>query len=213
VKITNGKENSSLAPNSLIREIVISPYKTMTPHKNPKLDTKYLDQGTGFIYIGRKSDNPPQTSKLGETLACSAKSYWDKTTKINTSISDKPPKNGLWIKGQMTIEERGSRALRTLVGLGLGKTTLETKTFVYNTAKSTKVPWLELWTTGSSGREPGILFAATPSPIMLFNIVGGVGTVVTAVNHGNKGLTQDAKRTGKTISSVVFEKSNQPHLR
>jgi hypothetical protein len=202
VKITGLSEDRSLKPRQ-VESINISPYKTITKHSNPKLDTKYLDQNTGFIYVGRLKDNPPVSNKLGIILANSIfRSFKNK----NPTISDNSPESGLLITGQMTKEKEGSRALRTLIGLGAGKTKLDTKTFVYNLDKSKKTPWLTIWTSGHSGREPGAIFSAMPSPILAFNILGAIGTAGTIINHGNKGLTQDAKRSGKVIGKELVSK-------
>jgi len=199
VRITGISEDKSLSPKSNT-SIFISPYKTITKHSNPSFDTKYLDQNTGFIYIGRLKDNPPVSNKLGEILANSiSRSFKNE----KPTISDNSPKSGIWVTGQMTEEHEGSRALRTLVGLGAGKTKLDTKTFVYNLDKSKKTPWLTIWASGHSGREPGAIFSAMPSPILAFNILGAVGTAGTIINHSNKGLTQDAKRSGKVIGKEI----------
>lgn len=127
-------------------------------------------------------------------------------SEISIEEENNKPTNGLWIKGQMTEEEMGSRALRTIIGLGAGKTKLDTRTFVYNLDKSKTLPWLTIWTSGHSGHEPGAIFSAMPSPIPVFNIIGAANTLGTLVNHSNKGLTQDAKRTGKVIAREVLSK-------
>lgn len=208
VKITSSSQNENLAPSKSNSPTVvaISPYMTITKHNNAQLDTKYLDQQTGFIYIGRLKDNPPIPNKLGIVVANSISNSMDKDSQINPTIQDKPPKKGLWVTGQITEENKGSRALRAIIGLGAGKTKLETKTFVYNLDKSKKSPWLTIWTTGHSGREPGAIFSAMPSPIIAFNILGVASTAATLINHSNKGLTQDAKRTGKTVGKEIRSK-------
>lgn len=212
VKITGVAENDRLKPNIQPNfenyPITLSPYFTIPKHSNPNLSTKYLDQKTGLIYIGDKTSNPPKPSKLGYELTKSlSKTMGDKTrSEISIKEENKKPTNGLWIKGQMTEEKMGSRALRTIIGLGAGKTKLDTKTFVYNLDKSKKTPWLTIWTSGHSGSEPGAIFSAMPSPVPVFNIIGAANTLGTLVNHNNKGLTQDAKRTGKVIAGKVLSK-------
>lgn len=211
VKITGLSENDRLKPNIQSNfenyPITLSPYFTIPKHSNPNLNTKYLDQETKLIYIGEKTNNPPRPSELGYRLTKSLSKTMEGKTRSEISIKeDKKPTFGLWIKGQMTEEKMGSRALRTIVGLGVGKTKLDTKTFVYNLDKSKTLPWLTIWTSGHSGHEPGAIFSAMPSPIPMFNILGAANTLGTLVNHSNKGLTQDAKRTGKVIAGEILSK-------
>lgn len=197
------QENKQLKPTKLLNPINISPYLTIPKHIDTQLTTKYLDQKTGFIYIGRISDNPPKPSKLGHDLAEALLKTLDKKPEGNILINTGIPKDGLWIKGQMTEEIQGSRILRTLIGLGAGKTRLDTKTYIYNVNKSKKTPWLTIWTSGHSGHEPGALFSAMPSPMPVFNIIGATSTIATIINHSNKGLTQDAKRTGRILGNTI----------
>lgn len=206
VKITGLTENIRLKPKKEeIQQITISPYFTIPKHKNPSLNTKYLDAETGLIYIGRKLDNPAKPSELGNQISKTLAKTLERRSKIKPLAKIKNPKKGLWIKGQMTKEEQGSRALRTVVGLGAGRTKLDTKTYVYNLDKSKKIPWLTIWTRGHSGSEPGAIFSAMPSPIPVFNIIGAAGTLGTALTHSNKGLTQDAKRTGKVLGQEIIK--------
>jgi len=207
VKVTGVYEEKTLSPSK--REVtIIAPFVTTPPHPNPQLTTKYLDPETGFIYIGKK-DNPPKASKLGEILAESIKQRMRKANHEGTTVTELKPKSGIWVRGQMVEEIQGSRALRALIGLGAGKTKLGTRTFVFNLNKSKTRPWLTLWTQGGSGYEPGAIFSAVPSPVPVFNLVGGISTLGTLINHSNKGLTQDAKRTGKVIAKEILLRTNK----
>jgi hypothetical protein len=200
VKITGASENSRLKPEiGKPSQVSIAPYFTIPKHENSKLNTKYLDQETGFIYLGRKLDNPPKPSDLGLVLTESLAKTMGKETTLDILITEKHPTKGIWVRGQMIEEKSGSRALRTIIGLGAGKTKLETKTHIYNLDKSKKIPWLTLWTSGHSGHEPGAVFSAMPSPIPIFNLIGATSTIGTIVNHSHKGLTQDAKRSGRVL--------------
>jgi hypothetical protein len=214
-KITGVDTKDRLKPNTIGQRklVTIAPYMTIPKHRNPKLDTKYLDQKTGLIYIGRKSDNPPRPNELGHKLTESLSKTLERETENIVVIKETPPRTGLWIKGQMTQEVQGSRALRTLIGLGAGKTKLDTITYVYNLDKSKKAPWLTIWTSGHSGYEPGAVFSAMPSPIPIFNILGATSTIGTIVNHSNKGLTQDAKRTGKVLGNKLAKQIHGQKLK
>ena len=209
VKITEVYEEKTLSPSPSKKEVTtIAPFVTTPAHPNPQLTTKYLDPETGFIYIGKK-DNPPKVSKLGEILAQSIKQRVRKANHEGATVTELKPKSGIWVRGQMVDEIQGSRALRALIGLGAGKTKLGTRTFVFNLNKSKTRPWLTLWTQGGSGYEPGALFSAVPSPLPVFNLVGGISTLGTLINHSNKGLTQDAKRTGKVIAKAIIARTGK----
>jgi hypothetical protein len=206
VKIKGASEDSRLKPEiGIPHRVTISPYFTIPKHQNPLLNTKYLDIDTGLIYIGRKLDNPAKPNELGNQLSKTLARTLEKEAKVTPLIKSQRPKNGIWIKGQMTQETQGSRALRTIVGLGAGKTKLDTRTYVYNLDKSKINPWLTIWTSGHSGSEPGALFSAMPSPIPIFNILGAASTIGTLINHSNKGLSQDAKRTGKVLAKEILK--------
>lgn len=203
VEILSVSENESLKPTRTMSSITISPYMTIKKHPNPSLNTLYLDQGTGFIYEGRIKDNPPVPNKLGYTIAQSTKLYLNKNTSFKANIDYNPSRSDLWIKGQLLKEKEGSRALRVIIGLGAGKTHMETKTYIYNMASSDKNPWLTIHTLGGSGKEPGAIFSAMPSPILAFNILGAIGASTTLITQSNKGLSQDAKRSGKVIGKEL----------
>ncbi len=204
-KITGESENPHLAPNKRVTSVAISPFKSITLPPNTNLNTQYLDQKTGLIYVGKK-ENKPQANKVGENLTKVTKKELERGLGIPVQVSEDANKTDIWISGQLTTEKPGSRALRSLLGLGLGRTTLETRIYIYNLTKSKSTPWLTLWTKGNSGREPGAIFSALPSPIPFLNILGAAGMVTAIANHSNNGLTLDAKRQGKTISKHLIKK-------
>lgn len=207
-KTTGLKEVTILSPDSYPQKITIAHFKEITKHPNPHLNTKYLDPNSNLIYVG-EIGNTPQTNNVGNALSSAIRSQVIKESHIPTEVSKIAPKTGLWLVGQMTAENQGSRALRSLVGLGLGRTRLETRTYVYNVDKSTKTPWLTIWNKAQSGREPGALFSALPSPIPIFNILGAASVAAIVTHHSRNGLTEDAKRTGKTLAKEMLAKINK----
>lgn len=107
------------------------------------------------------------------------------------------------IEGHFTRVHQGSRALRSLVGFGLGATKTEARVDVFQVAakgRLTRIAQLE--TTGGSNAEPGALFA---SPF------GAVPRLIT--NATTSGLAADARRTARTITAVVSEKLSAQNVR
>lgn len=208
VSITSLSVNDYLRPESKSQPITISPYPSLGEIPKNSNTTLYLNPKTKHIHLGSLKNNPT-ISKPSEAIAISLSKFLENNG-IATSINPIPPKNGVWVSGQAIQEIKGSRALRTLVGLGAGRSKIETKTLIFNASKSTKIPWITVWTSGGSNREPGVIFAAMPSPILAFNIAGAVGVGATLVSHSQKGLTQDGKRTGRTIGALILSEMNKP---
>jgi hypothetical protein len=202
-KITHQSERRNLAPavaahgKAKSGQVTVSPALAVLPEgENPKQTTLVLDKNGHSRAHGRK----PIESKIGQALA-------DETKKAVAKAG--APKESLTIESRITVQEPGSRALRALVGLGAGRSRMDTRTLVFVPGKSKAVPWLEIWTTSHSGREPGAIFSAVPSPFLPINILNGAGIAGAALSGSNKGLTQDAKRTGKVIGNFVAEKLGQ----
>jgi hypothetical protein len=114
---------------------------------------------------------------------------------ISENEKVKDPKAWL-IEGHFTRVHQGSRALRSLVGFGLGATKTEAQVDVFQVgAKGRLTRIAQLETTGGSNAEPGALFA---SPF------GAVPRLITNVT--TSGLAADARRTARTITAAVSEK-------
>lgn len=110
----------------------------------------------------------------------------------------------LRISGQVTREKHGNAALRSIVGLGAGGSSLETRTMVFNEDKSRDKPWLVIWTRGGGGREPGAIFSAVPSPTGTFLLPATIaGAALGAANGAAGGTGRDAWRTGRTIVRTI----------
>ena len=114
---------------------------------------------------------------------------------ISRNEKVKDPKAWL-IAGHFTRVHQGSRALRSLVGFGLGATKTEARVDVFQVAaKGRLIRVAQLETTGGSNAEPGALFS---SPF------GAVPRLITNVT--TSGLAADARRTARTITAAVSEK-------
>ena len=100
------------------------------------------------------------------------------------------------IEGHFTKVYQGSRALRSLVGFGLGATKTEARVDVFQVLPKGRLMRIaQLETTGGSNAEPGALFS---SPF------GAVPRLIT--NATTSGLAADARRTARTITAAVSEK-------
>jgi hypothetical protein len=121
------------------------------------------------------------------------------------------PSGGLLVEGEIVRAKQGSRALRALVGLGLGGTKFETRVRVYNLDITSMEPWLMFSTTGGSNAQPGLLpgLAAAPltGPIALPAIIPAAAPAVAqyAAPAGllATGTSDDAKRTARMITAAI----------
>jgi hypothetical protein len=113
------------------------------------------------------------------------------------SMNEKVKDSNAWlIEGHFTRVHQGSRALRSLIGFGLGATKTEARVDVFQVAaKGRLIRVAQLETTGGSNAEPGALFS---SPF------GAVPRLITNVT--TSGLAADARRTARTITAAVSEK-------
>ncbi|MBX7157831.1 MAG: DUF4410 domain-containing protein [Verrucomicrobiae bacterium] len=113
------------------------------------------------------------------------------------AVSGQLPQTGWLIRGQFIRVNQGSRALRGIIGCGLGATKMETCVQVYDLSQSTTIPFLIFKTTGGSNAEPGaVLGAGPPDWITLGLVVAGTWNVV----HG---ISEDAWRTAREIRNYL----------
>jgi len=64
------------------------------------------------------------------------------------------PESAWLIQGEFTRVNQGSRLLRGAIGLGAGRTRLETRVYVYDLSQGARTPFLTFLTAGGSGAEP-----------------------------------------------------------
>lgn len=114
-----------------------------------------------------------------------------------TAIADgaSVPRSNAWlIEGSFDRIHQGSRALRSILGWGLGGTKMECVVRVYDLQKGRKEPFAVIETTGGSNAEPGAIFSgpfgAAPRLVM---------TSVTS------GVSADARRTARMVTAVLSE--------
>ncbi len=112
------------------------------------------------------------------------------------------PAPGTWlVRGEIRRVDQGSRALRAVVGLGAGRTEMQTRVTVCQVTGAGLVPLIRFNTTGSSGLEPGVALGVA---------TGGVGTAVSAASAAGSlvlsslpGVSSDIDRTSYEIAAVV----------
>ena len=112
------------------------------------------------------------------------------------------PRGNYWlIRGNFDRVYQGSRLLRSVVGLGMGATLMDTTAVVYDLSRPHPVAFLRIVTTGGSNISPGIAGVATifmSGPMALTNLANMVDGV-------RSGVTFDTVRTTREINSTLSE--------
>ncbi len=143
-------------------------------------------------------------------------------TEIIADPSELPRSNAWLIVGQFDRVEQGSRALRALVGFGLGGTKVVTTSIVYDLSTPQLEPVMSIRTSGGSNAPPGAapnltaLVALGPGGVAGLTIATGAQAVLgagrVAVGAGIgilPGLTADIRRTAREITATLSEYSFQ----
>ncbi len=110
------------------------------------------------------------------------------------AAEDLPRANAWLIEGEFYRVHQGSRALRAVVGWGLGGTKMDCVARVYDLRNRRKEPLAVIETTGGSNAEPGAIFSGP------FGAVPRL--VMTSVNSG---VTPDTRRTARMITAALSE--------
>lgn len=206
VSVVSVSENRSLRPSAPHPSLVVGSISSLDEEVAKTGGTIYLDQQSGHLHHGAQRLRPQESilsSRMGEAL----RKTWGKAgfPTVNGGSSTRASSEIL-VTAQTWKEDGGHRPLRTLVGLGAGRSRLEAKFYVFNPAVSEDKPWLTIHTSGGSNREPGILFSLAPSPYLPLSIVNWSSATASLALHGFKGLEQDASRTGKTVALMIAER-------
>lgn len=194
VSVIEERENPAVAPKSAPPELLVRPFEVL--------------KGARFDVSPSAGKEDPR-EKVGRIIAqgvMSRGARWIAPCRVLES-GQNPPRRGLLITGRVLFAEQGSRALRLGIGLGAGRTRLDTTVRVFNLDASAEKPWLTFKTTGGSNMEPGLLFGLiVPSPLTVPVLAGVAGGAVSTVTRSNKGVSQDAKRTGRAVTGVVHDR-------
>lgn len=132
-------------------------------------------------------------------------------TEIIAETAPIPTGPGWLLEGSFDRVNQGSRALRSLIGLGFGGTKIETTTKVYQLPppKSRRKPELifVIRTTGGSGASPGAIGGFSP-----FGPLGPFGMIPNAIFGAQSGLAFDTNRTAREINAALSEFAWQENL-
>jgi len=107
------------------------------------------------------------------------------------------------ISGRFERVEQGSRLLRAIFGLGLGRTTIDTVTTVSDLSGGRIEPFLVIRTTGGSGAMPGMVGAIPMPGTTLLFILGGFAA--NGASGANSGLSYDSVRTSREVVAALSE--------
>jgi Domain of unknown function (DUF4410) len=193
VSVLDEKEDAALAPKTRPIALYVRPF-TVAPQAK--------------FEVAPAAPGEDVRSKVGQLIGVGVQSRaneWVASTAV-LKPGDPAPTNGLLLEGVVLLADQGSRALRLGIGFGLGRSRLETAVKIYNLEASHKKPWLTCRTTGGSNREPGLVTSLiVPFPAMLPVLASAAGGAVSTVSKGNKGVTQDCKRTGRVITAWLHD--------
>lgn len=111
---------------------------------------------------------------------------------------DNLPDHGWLVAGEFITVDQGSRALRTLVGVGAGETTLQTKVYVYDLDVS-KTQYVLAFRTGvpDTRENTGAGSGSMPSGVTGEPILTGVAL--------GSGLKLDTTRTCREIAAILSQ--------
>ena len=123
-----------------------------------------------------------------------------------------PPCGNFWlITGSFEVVNEGSRLLRAGIGLGLGKTKMETTTHLFDLSGISNNPLLTITTTGGSGIAPGAAAAFAPvAPFVLSTTL--INASSSAGGALGTGVSVDRRRTAREIVAAISEYSVQHGL-
>jgi len=193
VSVIEEHENTALVPKSPPSELLVRPFGIS---KDAPFD------------VAQATPEEDVRKKVGYIIAegvLSRGSRWIAPSRI-LEAGQKPPRRGVLIEGRLLMAQQGSRILRLGIGLGAGRTRMETTVNVYNLEASAEKPWLSFKTTGGSNIEPGLLAGLiVPSPVTVPILLGIASGAASTVGKLNKGVTQDSKRTGRTVVALVHD--------
>ena len=113
---------------------------------------------------------------------------------------DDLPDHGWMVGGQFITVDQGSRFLRTAVGDGFGKTTMQTQVYVYDLSIS-KTQYVLSFRTGVPNPQTG---EGAGSGNGLSGLTAGGEPVSSSFGLGS-GLKQDSTRTANAIANILAE--------
>jgi len=193
VSVIEEVENAALAPKSAPSGLFVRPFK--------------VPAGSRFDVAPPRGQQDARSSTALSIVdgVLSRGSRWVAPTEALADLQ-KTPARGLLIEGKILRAEQGSRALRIGIGFGLGRSHLDTAVSVFNLDASANKPWLTFKTTGGSNMEPGLVTGLVAPPAVAVPVIATIaGSTVSGLAKSNKGVTQDARRTGRAIVATIHD--------
>jgi len=142
-------------------------------------------------------------NKLSTQLAKHLSTY---VMPAEVARAGKLPHSGWLLRGRFDSVRSGSVPLRIAIGLGSGRSTMNTTVYVYDLSKETgrvMKPFLTFETVGGSGATPGLVTIPFTGPVSVPMLIWDVGSKTYGeINHG---VDDDLKRTSRMISAALAE--------
>jgi hypothetical protein len=182
-------------------------------------DRASLDAPRG-IYVADFNASGPVFKIAGEKSAALAKTKArtsaqiaeDTVQRLNKFVmpakrvsGDPLPDSGWLVRGRFDTVRSGSVPLRVIIGLGSGRSTMQTTVYVYDLARKspTMKPFLTFQTTGGSGASPGLVSIPLTGPVSAPMLVYDIGS--KTYSGASEGVKDDTKRTSRMIVAALSE--------
>jgi hypothetical protein len=164
-------------------------------------------RGPAFKIAGEKSRALARTeAKTSVLLAKDTAARLNKFVMPTTRVSsDRLPESGWLLRGRFDMVRSGSIPLRVLIGLGSGRSTMQTTVYVYDISRKsgTMKPFLTFQTTGGSGAAPGLVTIPFTGPVGVPMLVYDIGS--KTYSGASEGVKDDAARTSRMIAAALSE--------
>jgi len=164
-------------------------------------------RGPAFKIAGENSRASARTaSRTSELLAKDTAERLNKYVMPTARVSgDRLPDSGWLVRGRFDKVRSGSIPLRILIGLGSGRSTMQTTVYVYDLTRKgpTMKPFLTFQTTGGSGVAPGLVTIPLTGPVSAPMLVYDIGS--KTYSETTDGVKADTARTSRMIVAALSE--------
>jgi hypothetical protein len=188
----------SVAEGSIHTAPLPSATVKLTPNP-PHIYIAPFDTSTGKWLVGREDiDLVNFKEDFQSYFELALKNRLSKLAPTDERWVDNLPDHGWLVAGEFVTVFQGSRALRTLIGYGMGETTLQTNVYVYDLDVS-KTQYVLAFRTGvpDAVKDTGAGSGSAPSGL------GSVGEPITTGMGLGSGLKLDSTRTAREIADVL----------
>lgn len=164
-------------------------------------------KGPAFKIAGEgKKASARTASRTSDALAKATVQRLNKFVMPAARVSgDHLPDSGWLIRGRFDTVHSGSVPLRILLGLGVGRSTMQTTVYVYDLSRKspTMAPFLTFQTTGGSGAAPGLVTIPLTGPVSAPMLVYDIGS--KTYSEVTDGVKADTARTSRMIVAALSE--------